>query len=267
MRFATLWMHFPLAHRRKPTSNSLNALPPSTAPQTYHPKPSWHHHYNAICNSLKACPPSTSPQTHHQKPSWHHATLWMHFPLAQRRKTTSQSHLDTTITMRFATLWIHFPLAQRHKPTTPSHLDTTITMRFCNSLNACPPSTPPETHHPKPSWHHHYNAICNSLNALPPNTAPPSPSQHHLKPTITLRLTTCDCTSQRRTDPTIGDHRCTRRLTPPTFAHTHNLFYCKTQHFARNLTFRINFCVGKHRISCSLCDFTNSVTSRALWLH
>ena len=52
MRFATLCVHFPLAQRRKPTTqshldttncnvmcNSLNALPPSAAPQAYHPKP------------------------------------------------------------------------------------------------------------------------------------------------------------------------------------------------------------------------------------
>ena len=38
----------------------------------------------------------------------------------------------------------------------------------------------------------------------------------------------------------------TARPKHPTFAPTHNRFYCKTHHFARNLTFRRSFCVVKH---------------------
>ena len=96
----TLWLHW-LFH----FTNSLTSLPaatltpplqcdwqlsactsPSTAPQTYHPKPPWHHHHNAICSSLHALPPSTAPQTHHPKPPWHHHynaihNLWFHFPM------------------------------------------------------------------------------------------------------------------------------------------------------------------------------------------
>ena len=111
-----------------------------------------------------------------------------HFPLAQRRKPTTQSHLETTITMRFATPRMHFPLAQRrhHRASAAwNHHYNAIR----NTLHALPPSTAPQTHHPKPS-RHRYNAICNSLNALPPSTAPPSPSQRHLKPTTTMRFAT-----------------------------------------------------------------------------
>ena len=155
------------------------------------------------------------------------ATLCMHFPRSQRRKPTTQSHLDTTVTMRFATLCMHFPLAQRRKPTTQSHPDTTVAMRFATLC----------VHFPL-------------AQRRKPTTLTP-PLQCDSQPMISLPKG-----APTRTYSHIGDHSRTCHLTPPTFAPTRSRFYCKTQYFAHNLTFRHNFCVEKHSISCAHADFT-----------
>ena len=54
----------------------------------------------------------------------------------------------------------------------------------------------------------------------------------------------CHCGLARPAAPA-RTHPETARPTHPTFAPTHTRFYCKTQHFAPNLTFRPSFSVVK----------------------
>ena len=217
MRFAILCMHFPLAQRRKPTTQS-------------HFDTTTTMRFATLCmRFLLAQPRKPTSQSHLETTAaMRFATLCMHFALAQRGKPTTQSHLDTTTTMRFATLCMHFALAQRRKPTIQSHLDTTITMWFATlwmrfplaqrrkpitqshldtttSLHALPPGTAPQASHSKPPWHHHYNVICDSLNAFPPSTAPQTYHPKPLTPPLHCDLTTL-CMhfplAQRRKPPT-----------------------------------------------------------------
>ena len=151
--------------------------------------------------------------------------------------------------------------------------------------------TPPQTYYPKPPWRHHYNAIGNSLNALPPSKAPQTcypnsnpPWRNHYNAIWSLWThfpPNEPAPDQREHSASLA---APTRLTPPIFAPTHSRFYCKTQHFERNLTFCHILGVVKHTTSAAYCvvtppiditslwfhfliDITSSLTSLALWLH
>ena len=92
------------------------------------------------------------------------------------------------IARRFAPPWVQFPLVQRRKA-----------IANCN----CIPQRSAIIGNPAPPYK---ASDALQLHFLKP-TPPPSATQHSHQTTITRRLAICNCISQWRTGPTIGDHR------------------------------------------------------------